>query len=77
MNNNALRAAFSLLVLASMVNDVRRKLHMVEIHSTVEKWAKRMPDATVETTKKGLNFVEKFSWVNFAASLKMLKLGIL
>ena len=29
---------------------VRRKLHMVEIHLTVEKLALRMPDATVETT---------------------------
>ena len=46
----ALRAALSLLFLASTVNDIRRKLHMVEIHSTVGKWAKRMPDNTVETT---------------------------
>ena len=45
-----LRAALSLLFLASTVNDVRRKLHMVEIHLTVEKRAKRMPDATVENT---------------------------
>ena len=32
-------------------NDVRRKPYMVEIHSTVEKGAKRMPDPTVETTR--------------------------
>ena len=36
-----------LLFLASTVNDVRTKLHIVEKHSTVEKRAKRMPDATV------------------------------
>ena len=42
--------AFSLLFLASTINDVRRKLHMVEIHWTVGKRAKRIPDATVETT---------------------------
>ena len=46
----ALRVALSLLFLASTVKDVKRKLHMVEIHSTVGKRAKRMPDATVETT---------------------------
>ena len=40
----------SLLFLASTVNDIRRKLLMVEIHSTVRKRAKRMPDATVKTT---------------------------
>ena len=50
----ALRAALSLLFLASTVNDVRRKLHMVEIHSTVGKRAKRMPNATVETTNIGV-----------------------
>ena len=33
------------------VNDVRRKLYTVEIHSTVGKRAKRMPDPTVETTE--------------------------
>ena len=31
---------------SSTVNDVRRKLLMVEIHSTVEKQAKRMPETT-------------------------------
>ena len=51
MTHKALRAAFSLLLLASTVNDIRRKLHMVKTHSTVEKQAKRMPDATVETTE--------------------------
>ena len=43
-------STLSLLFLAFTINDVRRKLHMVEIHLTVGKWAKRMPDATVETT---------------------------
>ena len=32
------------------VYDIRRKLYTVEIHLTVEKRAKRMPDPTVETT---------------------------
>ena len=35
---------------SSTVNDVRRKLYMVGIYSTVGKRAKRMPDNTVETT---------------------------
>ena len=34
------------------LNDIRRKLYMVRTHSTVEKWAKRMPYPTVETTEK-------------------------
>ena len=51
-NYIALRVALSLLFLASTVKDVKRKLHMVEIHSTVGKRAKRMPDATVGTTKR-------------------------
>ena len=44
------RAGFSLLCLASTVYDIRRKLHMIKIHSTVGKQAKRMSYATVETT---------------------------
>ena len=45
-----LRAALSLLLLASTFNDVRRKLHMVEIHSTVRKRVKRMSNSTFKTT---------------------------
>ena len=45
----ASKSGFSLLFLASTVNDLRRKLHMVKIHLTVGKRAKRMPDATVQT----------------------------
>ena len=41
----------SFLFFSSTVNDVRRKLHMVGIHLTVGKRAKRMPDITVETTR--------------------------
>ena len=44
------KSQLSLSFLASTVNDVRRKLYTVGIHSTVEKRAKRMPDTTVETT---------------------------
>ena len=47
----------SLLFLAFTINDVRRKLHMVEIHLTVGKRAKTMPDATVETTR-----IQKFKY---------------
>ena len=42
---------FSLSFLSPTVNDIRRKLYMVGTYSTVEKRAKRMPDATVKTTK--------------------------
>ena len=56
-----------LLFLASTVNDVRTKLHIVEKHSTVEKRAKRMPDATVETT--GTLFV-RFLWSIFSQYYK-------
>ena len=48
--NYRLRVALSLLFLAPTVNDIRRKLHIVKIHSTVGKRAKRTPDATDETT---------------------------
>ena len=41
---------FSLSFLSHTVNDIRRKLYMVGTYSTEEKRAKRMPDATVETT---------------------------
>ena len=44
------RVDFSRSFLFYTVNDVRRKPYMVEIHSTVEKRAKRTPDTTVETT---------------------------
>ena len=44
------KSLFSVSFLSSTVNDVRRKLYMVKIHSIVEKRAKRMPDTTVETT---------------------------
>ena len=47
---NGGKSLFSVSFLSSTVNDVRRKLYMVGIHSTVEKRAKRMPDTTVETT---------------------------
>ena len=50
LQTTLLRAAFSLLFLVSTVHDVRRKLHMAKIHWTVRKQAKRMPDATVEST---------------------------
>ena len=40
----------SRVVLASTVNEVRRKLHMAGIHLTVGKQAKRMQDTTFETT---------------------------
>ena len=40
-------------IFTSTVNDVRRKLFTVRIHLTVRKRAKRMPDATVETTTYG------------------------
>ena len=43
---------FSLSFLSSTVNDVRRKLYMVIIHSTVGNRAKQEPDTTVETTHK-------------------------
>ena len=49
-NNSSL-----LVFIASTVNDVRRKLHMVKTHLTVRKRARRMPDATVEATK-GLTY---------------------
>ena len=53
---NALKAVervdFSLSFFPSTSNDVRRKLYMVGIQSTVEKPATRMPDTTVETTQK-------------------------
>ena len=44
------KSQLSLSFLASIVNDVRRKLYAVGTHSTVEKRAKRMQDITVETT---------------------------
>ena len=44
------KSQFSLSFLSSTVNDVRRKLYTVVIHSTVGKRAKRMLDTTVETT---------------------------
>ena len=51
------RVDFSLWLLSSTVNDMKRKLYMVGIHSTVEKWAKRMPNTSVETTIEGqINF---------------------
>ena len=46
------KSQFSLSFLPSAVNDARRKLYMVGIYLTVEKRAKRMPDATFETTAK-------------------------
>ena len=50
------------------LNDV--KLHMVEIHLTVGKRAKRMPDATVETArcsqnKKKCNTLETCIWLHY------------
>ena len=44
------KSQFSLSFLASTVNNITIKLYTVGIHSTVEKWAKRMPDIFVETT---------------------------
>ena len=41
---------FSLSFLSFTVNDVRRKLYEVVIHSTVGKRAKQLLDTTVETT---------------------------
>ena len=41
----------TLLFLSSTVNDIRRKLDMVGIHSTVGELAKRMLDPSVETTQ--------------------------
>ena len=43
------KSQISLSFIASLGNDVRRKLHMVGIHSNVEKRAKRMSHITVET----------------------------
>ena len=42
------KSRFSLSFLFHTVNDIRRKLYVVEIHLTVGKRAKRMPDPTVE-----------------------------
>ena len=50
---------FPLSFLSSTVNDVRRKLYMVGIHSTVGKRAKRLPDTTVETTDYTFTSLEK------------------
>ena len=36
--------------LLNKFNDTRRKLYMVRTYLTIEKWAKRMPVTTVETT---------------------------
>ena len=44
------KSLFSLSFLFHTVYDVRRKLYAVEIHWTVGKQAKRVPDPTVETT---------------------------
>ena len=45
------KSQFFLSSLSSTVNDIRRKPYMVGTYLTVGKQAKRMPDATVETTK--------------------------
>ena len=59
--------AFSLSFLSSRVDDNRNKLYMVGTYSTVEKRAKRMPDATVETAWRDrvvvvvvMSFISKF-----------------
>ena len=44
------KSRFPLSFLSPTVNDIRRKPYMVGTYSTVEKQAKRMPDATVETS---------------------------
>ena len=43
---------------------------MVGIHSTVEKRAKRMPDITVETTKKSkFKMFPDFKWLQFSRAV--------
>ena len=42
--------SFSTITFLNIYDCQIRKLHMVGIHSTVEKRAKRTPDITVETT---------------------------
>ena len=44
------KSQFSLSFLSPTVKDIRRKFYMVGTYLTVEKQAKRMPDATVQTT---------------------------
>ena len=48
------KSRFSLYFISTTVKDIRRKLYMfmvrTHLYLTVEKQAKRMPDATVETT---------------------------
>ena len=59
------KSRLSLLFLASIVNDVTRKLYKVGIHLSVGKQAKRILDTTVETTSllhklEGYTFETKY-----------------